>query len=186
MLKEIAAAEKARVRYGKLKEQSDRLLMNLNIRTEKLRPRTAVRNTEEEDDVDHDSDHSQQPPTEIIRCDPSDLTNVARTHPDGTIFVVCRPCDQSEDDNIFTEFQQAASSVALRKDSSHRFVKFKRAMCVCGKCDGPEARLVGPLRSVGMLLRRTSSVVALRKGGLIGMWQDTNSVKLEDFIRKYV
>lgn len=183
---EVAAAEKARARYAMLKKQSDRLLMNLNIRTEKLRPRSAVRNTEEEHDHNTDSDSELKPVVGIRECEPNDLTAMSRAHPESTLFVLCRPCDQSIEDTLVAEFESATSSIDVPEYAHVVFVKFKRPMCVCGKCEGTESRIAGPLRSVGMLLRTTSSVVALRKGGLVGMWQGTSSGPLPQFIRKYI
>ncbi len=183
--KEVAAAEKARVRYTMLKEQSDKLLSTLNIRTTKLRPRSAVQNTEESEPQDT-PDSTEASALETHVCEPSRLGELTKAHPDCTVFVVCHPCDQLTQDTVLSEFEGVISTLSLSSSSSVLFVKFKCPMCVCGKCPSSESRISGPLRSVGMLLRHSSSVVALRKGGLIGMWQGSSSGPLTEFIRKYV
>jgi hypothetical protein len=187
MLKEIAASERARITYTKLKQQSDKLLMNLNIRTERFRPRVAVSNPESSDDESCASPTSDSlAGTVVEECAPAGIMDVSKSNEGFSLIVMCHPCDTTDKDSKEESFREATGSLATQAQSNTKFIRFKQRLCVCGKCTLPESKAVGPFRSVAMLLRGTSSVVVIRNGGLVGMWQGANSGKLSEFIMKYV
>jgi hypothetical protein len=117
-------------------------------------------------------------------CSPSEIR--VFSNEGFSLIVMCHPCDTTDKDSKEESFREATGSLATQAQSNTKFIRFKQRLCVCGKCTLPESKAVGPFRSVAMLLRGTSSVVVIRNGGLVGMWQGANSGKLSEFIMKYV
>lgn len=196
MAQEIAQAEKDRVLYEKLKSQSDRLLMNLNIRTNKLRVRGAVAQAELDDSCSSDDEptlnESQASKRNIIQLQPTQFTSLHSQHRDAKIFLFCVPCDIQTDfssekvEDLYKAVREApVSSSSLSKIV---FARLSTRLCVCGRCPEADSRPTGTLKSVAMILRGVPSLVLTRNGGLVGVWSspaDQAISSLHSFISKH-
>jgi hypothetical protein len=188
MAQEIAHAEKERILYEKLKVQSDRLLMNLNIRTNKTRVRGAVASSNECDLYSSDSEEACTETAEypLATCTPTDFTKLFSAYKDKMVFILCIPCDFPTDSPAQVETELYSVFDEARRACKNRdvvFAKFTKRLCVCGRCLDADCRPLGTLRSVAMLLKRSPSVVLTRNGGLIGIWTAKDG-PMEAFVSK--
>jgi|LauGreDrversion4_2_1035121.scaffolds.fasta_scaffold14309_2 hypothetical protein len=197
MAQEIAQAEKERILYEKLKSQSDRLLMNLNIRTNKLRTRGAVAQTEEDDSYSSCEEatlhESQLCTRHVVQVHATQFPLLHSEHKDSKIFLFCVPCDIRTDyeKEKVEELQKALcdESAASPVTSNSMFARLATKLCVCGRCPEPDSRPTGTLKSVAMVLRGVPSVVLTRNGGLVGVWScpaEQATTSLHSFISKHL
>ena len=177
MAQEIAHAEKARVLYEKMKCQSDRLLMNLSIRTNKFRPRAAVTEDEDIQDISSDWEDGQncERPQNVVKVTPRDFLALCRSAKHAKVFTLAIPCDMTSAEWPESDVKDLEAVLAERSGSqlinkTDVFSAFNKAVCVCGTCEIPEACLTGSLRSISMILRSNPSVILTRNGGLLGIW----------------
>ena len=196
MAQEIAQAERERVLYQKLKAQSDTLLMNLNIRSNKSRIRGAIAQIEEDDacsscDEGLSGDGERQK-VSVADISASQFAALHIENKDSKIFLFCVPCDMSPDlskDQVETLFRAFRHSFESRKyPADGILVRFKSKLCVCGRCPEPESRPMGTLRSVAMILKKVPSVVVTRNGGLVGVWSAPSTEpenSLNSFLSKH-
>ena len=199
MAQEIAQIERNRIMYDRLKSQSDALLMNLNIRTNKLRVRGAVSQNEEEEACS--SCDERVVPTESklvtrkLSIAPNQFSNSMSQYKDSKLFVLCVPCDVSIEytpeilKQLSTVFDTVSPGVG-EQNSSFILCRLSTKLCVCGRCPEPDSRPVGTLRSVAMILKGSPTVVLTRNGGLVGVWsypKDGDPTKsLQAFISKHI
>jgi hypothetical protein len=197
MAQEIAQAEKERILYEKLKTQSDKFLMNLNIRNNRARFRGAVAQVEEDDPCssseDEESREVSQSSAKLVQILPSQFTTFHVQHKDSKIFLFCVPCDISPEftkeklDELYKAFVDGFPNPST--GASVVFGRFKSDLCVCGRCSETDSRPSGTLRSVAMILKRSPSVVLTRNGGLVGVWSAPPtdlSVSLHSFVSKHL
>lgn len=180
--KEIAAIERDRIRYEKLKDQSDRMLMSLNIRLEKSRARLSVSGG---DEPDEDSEISSSPCElqQMYHLVPSGFRKFVSDRRGQKVITLISPCDFEDHTrslSLLEEFTDLLSKPrAIEGPTVHSV--FDIPVCVCGVCADKERRLSGSLRSLSMLLRGCPTVVVTRNGGMIGMWTRSDG-PLADFI----
>ena len=192
MAQEVAQAEKNRIVYGKLKAQSDRMLMNLNIRTGKMRVRGCVAPEADALSSSSQSGDESLPTTTILKADPSDLFQLCRSMPSSKMFSLAIPCDVDEKMwtsvslvSLVSEFE-SLNRLMEKSSSLSRFSILSKRVCVCGKCEDPASRLAGSLRSIAMVLRGSPSIVFTRNGGMMGIWAPATPEDntMEIFVRK--
>ena len=186
MAKEIAAMERDRVLYGKLKEQSDRMLMSLNIRMDKARPRASVVQAEHSDgDTNSSGDEAiSSGKYEIFHLLPSGFQQFISDKRGERVFSLIRPCDFAEArESFIKEFTETVAKLS-RSEDGLVFVVFDLPVCVCGHCDEQGKKLSGSLRSLTMLLGKTPSIVITRNGGMLGMWTPSDG-PLSDFVNRH-
>jgi hypothetical protein len=193
MAKEIALMERDRILYEKMKAQSDKMLMNLNIRTAKHRVRGSVA----PDHHDADSDEAECAAGEcthekkVSQIVPSQFNSFALSNKGCRVIMLCVPCDyqlnggsSSELSDTGTVFSNACSDLpCMKKDVV--FGKLSKPVCICGKCEDSERQPTGSLRSVAMLLQCMPSVIVTRNGGLQGIWSSSQGV-LDQFLKKHL
>jgi len=189
MAQDIAKAEKDRILYEKLKVQSDRLLMNLNIRTNKMRVRGAVSLPEDDHSCSSDSESAPREfsTLPLISVAPALFDKFYNSNRDKKIFTLCIPCDfsaESDPESLSTISAVFDKERLACKNENVAFSKFSKTLCVCGKCEDIESRAVGSLRSVAMILKKSPSIVLTRNGGLVGIWTE-NDGELISFISKH-
>jgi hypothetical protein len=193
MAKEIASMERDRILYDKLKTQSDKFLLGLNIRLDQGRTRGPVR-IEEDDEC-----HSEWEEAVTARVErkclftvPSKWADFVKLQDGNRIFLVASPCDeansltQSEikgDSNDPVNLLQRVLSECPKKDII--LSQFSKPICVCSKCEDPERRVSGSLRSLIFLLKGMRCVLVLRSGGMLGMWTSSDG-PLESFVSRYL
>ena len=181
--------EKERIRYEKLKVQSDRFLVGLNIRLDKGRVRGAV--ASEEDDCCHSPcDGSHEATSEaFLTIKPSDVSTLVSQEKVVKVVLLAFPCswckshEPAEAEALTGEFESL--HIKLPIPSNMCLVKLSCPVCVCGGCENPDGKLTGSLRSIIFLLKTNPSVVITRGGGLLGMWSPAEG-DIRDFIRRYM
>lgn len=198
LAEEIAIAEKNRVLYEKLKLQSDRILHSAGIRiNQSYRVRRAVAFTNEEECAQSEGSDSEDGSTgfmveEIAIEKLSFYLNINRSI---KIFIYTIPCDiaLTDKDVCFDEFQ--LNSKKFNKSNNLKFLNFSKSVCVCNKCPKNQKshfyysisfifRLSGTLGSIAMLLKQSPCVVAIRNGGLCGLWNSNSQQSMHSFIEK--
>jgi hypothetical protein len=193
MAKEIAAMERDRILYEKFKSQSDKFLMGLNIRLDQGRTRGAVR-PEEEDDIHSDCDLEESTAfrPKVAVSKPSDWADFSKRNNGKRIFLVACPCDDRVNQRVAQEEEDLIDPVKILEKSVPQNTKkdfiisqFSKPVCVCGKCEDPDRKVSGTLRSLMLLLRGRKSVLVMRSGGLLGMWTTTDG-PLESFVARYL
>lgn len=193
MAQEVACAEKERVLYDKLKSQSDRFLLGLNIRIDQGRVRGPAAQEEDEpySPCSHETDaHQNVNRTKLVS--PMGWGDFAKVHAGKRVIVLVSPCDVSQASKDQDGEASFHSIVSIReqlegiKISNPDVVlaEFSLPVCVCGKCENPDMKLTGSLRSVMLLLRKNPSVLVVRSGGLVGMWTQADG-PLASFISKH-
>lgn len=193
MAKEIAQMERHRILYEKMKAQSDKMLMNLNIRTAKHRVRGSVA----PDHHDEDSDEAECAAGEcshekkVLQIIPSLFNTFALSNKGCRVIMLCIPCDYqlnggSSDEVSATEkvFSDVCRDLPCKKKDVV-LGKFSKPVCICGKCEDSERQPTGSLRSVAMLLKCLPSVVVTRNGGLQGIWSSSQG-DLDQFLKKHL
>jgi hypothetical protein len=189
LAQEIAKAEKERIFYQKLKVQSDRLLMNLNIRTNKMRARGAVVERDEQScSSDLEEEVVGRSGNPLVKCPPIEFTTLCSVHKDKKVFVLCIPCDFPSDAPVEIEKTIQDAFESLRESNRNRgvvFAMFSKKLCICGHCSDADSRPTGTLRSVAMILKNSPSVVLTRNSGLIGIWTDKDG-PLDTFVSKHI
>lgn len=184
MAQEVAQMERDRIRYEKMKVQSDRLLMTLNIRLDKYRVRGPIA-PEEHDSCSSDEgeccDVSLQ---SVLPCEFSDLSS---QHRGIKILTLMYPCDAPpEPDALKAQEEELMTAVkAVAHPAGVVASKFSKPICVCGKCTDPQSRASGSLRSLTMILKSNISLVLTRNGGILGMWTPRDG-DIGTFIKKHV
>ena len=198
MAQEIAQAERDRILYEKLKTQSDRLLMNLNIRSNKGRVRGAVAQVDDDKSCtssDEDlPDSTNASMVDVVQVLPSQFNTLCIQNKDSKVFLFCVPCDMSPEytteqvEALFGAFKSLFKVVKQPRVAGIA-ARFKTNLCVCGKCADADSRAIGTLRSVAMILKKAPSVVVTRNGGLVGVWSAPPSepdLSLHSFVSKHL
>lgn len=194
MAKEIARAEKDRILYDKLKAQSDRFLLGLNIRVDQGRVRGSVAQEDEGESspCEHvSSEHCGSPRIQPIP--PSSWNEFAKSNAGKRIIVLVTPCDFFQPDGSQAENSEASSLSVAREElkattkpnSDLILAELSVPVCVCGRCENPGSKLTGSLRSVIFLLQKKPSLLVVRSGGLAGMWTQSDG-PLASFISKHL
>ena len=190
LAQEIADLERGRVRYERLKEQSDRMLMSLNIRLDKSRLRTAVFQAENNDDgSSSETESSTSPCAQMLFVAPCGFKKLISDNRDRKVFTLVKPCDViddrvgKEDHPILTEFANAVRKIRI-VELCPVYSVFNLPVCVCGNCTDERTKVSGSLRSILMLLKKAWSVVVTRNGGMVGMWSASDG-PLEEFILRH-
>lgn len=184
MAKEVAQMERERLLYEKLKAQSDRLLLNLNIRLDKHRIRSSV---VPDDSSSCSSDCEIEQLIRFISVVPSEFSRLSTQYKGVKILSLVTPCDAVGTDEDKKELQEkfAVSLKAMNSSTTTVAVSFSKRLCVCGKCEDPESKASGALRPLTMILKSSPSVIVTRNGGLLGMWNPRDG-DLHSFIRKSI
>jgi hypothetical protein len=194
LAKEIANIERDRVFYEKLKVQSDKFLAGLNIRLDHKRGRAAVCQEDEESCCSAGEETSPSAiSSHVTRIAPSEWNKVVSANPGKKAILVAVPCDfvtgsQSVASISDSLLRDVLAAKPLRSDGSKDlpiFVQLRSPVCVCGKCEDPDTRITGSLKSITLLLRSDPSVIVTKSGGLLGLWTRKDG-DLSAFISRYV
>lgn len=190
LAQEIADMERGRVRYEKLKEQSDRMLMSLNIRLDKSRLRTEVFQADKSDDgSSSETEESTFPGPQLLFFPPCGFQKFISDNRDRKVFTLVKPCDViddivgKEDHPLLNEFSNAVRKIRIVENCPVYSV-FDLPVCVCGHCTDERRKVSGSLRSILMLLKKAWSLVVTRNGGMVGMWAASDG-PLEEFILRH-
>jgi hypothetical protein len=189
MAQEVAMMERYKIRYEKLKAQSDRFLVGLNIRLDRSRIRGAV--ASEEDDCCESPINASGAAAEesVFTIKPADMSSFVAQENGGKVILLAFPCvwrksnEPTDAEPLTSEFEALRLTLCIPADV--RLVKYSCPVCVCGGCENPDAKLTGALRSIIFLLKTNPSVVITRGGGLLGMWSPADG-DLSGFIRRYI